>query len=155
MVNQIRGRFEHNVLPILHRYSHVLVFGGVNDLYSDLTAGRTTEKITTDLTRLYTASRLRDVQVIAFTVAPWGGFKRYFNARRGEATLRLNDWIRKQGTLGTVRHVIDSYALLACGDALCPEHHEPFRDGIHFGPTGHASLGEALAQALPECSDSP
>ncbi|HYQ17125.1 MAG TPA: hypothetical protein VEQ58_15240, partial [Polyangiaceae bacterium] len=34
MVNQIRKRLETEVLPEGNRYSHAIVFGGVNDLYS-------------------------------------------------------------------------------------------------------------------------
>src|SRR6478752_1488435 len=40
MVNQIRKRLETEVLPEGNRYSHAIVFGGVNDLYSDQSAGR-------------------------------------------------------------------------------------------------------------------
>ena len=42
MVNQMRRRFDDDVFgPGKPAYTHVIVFGGVNDLYSDLTAGRT------------------------------------------------------------------------------------------------------------------
>ena len=45
------------------------MFGGVNDLYSDETAGRTVEKISADLTRIYAAGKARGLRVTAIAVA--------------------------------------------------------------------------------------
>ena len=154
MVNQMRLRFQQQITAGgKPRYTHVLVFGGVNDLYSDQTAHRTNERIQRDLTQMYTWSREMGAEVIAFTVAPWGGFKRYFNPRRGQNTLELNRWILLQrGDL--VDEVIDAHGLLRCGDPhrLCPEYAAPFRDGIHFGPKGHELLGSALLrQVFSDC----
>ena len=136
------------------RYTHVVLFGGVNDLYSDLTAGRTPPKIAEDLLWMYTQARARGMQVVAVTVAPWGGFRKYYNERRGESTQRLNRWIADQFDAGTVDYVVDAYSLLSCGnpELLCPEYAKPFRDGIHFGPAGHDQLGEALfEQVFRDC----
>ena len=136
------------------RYTHLIVFGGVNDLYSDLTAGRTVEKISRDLAAMYQAAHERGMRVVAITVAPWGGFSRYYNARRGAATLALNDWIRRQLDSGGVDNVVDAYALLSCGDPerLCEGYRAPFRDGLHFGPAGHRVLAQALfARVFHEC----
>lgn len=151
MVNQMRRRFARDILgepptPGKPAYTHVIVFGGVNDLYSDLTAGRTVDKITRDLAAMYEAAHERGMKVIAITVAPWGGFGRYFNDKRGRATEALNAWILAQEADGKVDAVVDAYALLSCGvpTHLCPKHFTPFRDGIHFGKTGHAILGQAL-----------
>lgn len=156
MVNQMRRRFEAEVSPLSPgRYTDLLVFGGVNDLYSDETAGRTVDKIQRDLGALYAAGRAHRLRVIAFTVAPWGGFKRYFNERRARATERLNAWIAEQRELGKVDVVIDAYALLSCGDPerLCPRFEAPSNDGLHFGPLGHVRLGEALVKlAFPACA---
>jgi len=161
MVNQMRRRFARDVLGETPTgridkpdYTHVIVFGGVNDLYSDQTAGRTPAKIERDLTAMYELARTRGIAVVAMTVAPWGGFKRYYNARRGAATRELNAWIRAQGRSGKVDAVIDAYALLSCGDPerLCPRFVPPFRDGLHFNGEGHAKLADALALALSDCS---
>jgi lysophospholipase L1-like esterase len=154
MVNQMRRRFPQQVLaPGAPRYSHVVIFGGVNDLYSDQTAHRTNAKIESDLREMYTLSRQAGSKVVALTVAPWGGFSRYFNERRAKNTELLNEWIRAQrGTL--VDEVIDAHQLLRCGDAtrLCPEFAAPFKDGIHFGKQGHEVLGEALkTQVFADC----
>ncbi|MBN1605800.1 MAG: hypothetical protein JW940_04165 [Polyangiaceae bacterium] len=155
MVNQMRRRLFGQVLgPGQPRYTHLIVFGGVNDLYSDLTAGRTVHKISNDLLAMYRAAHERSMRVVAVTVAPWGGFSRYYNARRGAATLALNDWIRRQAQSGSVDDVVDAYALLSCGDPerLCEGHRAPYRDGLHFGPAGHRVLGEALfTRVFHEC----
>ncbi|HET9953755.1 MAG TPA: SGNH/GDSL hydrolase family protein [Polyangiaceae bacterium] len=154
MVNQMRRRFERELLPHLREYSDLIVFGGVNDLYSDETAGRSLTKIQADLAYIYKAAKVHNVRVIALTVAPWGGFSRYFNERRALTTERLNAWIRAQAEQGLVDRAIDTYALLACNGTpvLCPEDAKPFKDGLHFGRAGHRKVGAALlSAAFSEC----
>ena len=154
MLNQMRRRFAAEGMPLLSQgVTHLLVFGGVNDLYSDESAGRSFEKISRDLQHLYSAARERGVAVIAVTVAPWGGFSRYFTPRRAEATRRLNAWIAEQRPTGLVTRVVDAYSLLACGDPerLCPEYEARSRDGLHFGKLGHERLGHALVEAFGPC----
>lgn len=149
MVNQMRRRFERD-LPIKRSaYTHLIVFGGVNDLYSDLTAGRTPELIEADLGAMYSAAKNRGWKVVALTVAPWGGFTKYFNASRGAATRTLNDWITSQRG-SAVDYVVETGPLLSCGDPdrLCPEAQAPFKDGLHFGPAGHEKLGRALFESV-------
>jgi len=149
MVNQMRRSFEQQVAASPKRYTHLVIFGGVNDLYSDLTAFRTPAKIEADLGYMYGWGKEHGVQVVALTVAPWGGFKRYFNPSRADATRAVNAWIRQRGQEGQVAHVVDAYALLSCGDpeSLCDRFFTPFKDGIHFGPGGHQILGQALFRA--------
>lgn len=147
MVNQMRRRFARDVLgPSKPKYTHVIVFGGVNDLYSDLTAKRTPAKIEKDLTQMYEMSKERGIKVVAITVAPWGGFSRYYNARRGGTTLEVNRWIGQQRQEGKIDYVVDAYSLLSCDDPekLCPAYVPPFNDGLHFNAEGHTKLGEAL-----------
>jgi lysophospholipase L1-like esterase len=150
MVNQMRRRFERDVLGASDKpaYTHLIVFGGVNDLYSDQTAFRTPAKIEADLSAMYAAARGRGMKVVALTVAPWGGFSKWYNPSRARATGELNDWIRGRKEAGEVDDVIDAFALLSCGDAekLCPAYMEPFKDGLHFGPKGHDKLAEALSR---------
>ena len=149
MVNQMRRSFDVQVAASSKPYTHLLVFGGVNDLYSDLTAFRTPAKIEADLGRMYAWGRAHGVKVVALTVAPWGGFTRYFNPARAEATRTVNAWIREQAKQGQIAQVVDAYALLSCGDPerLCDRYFEPFKDGLHFGPEGHERLGQAVFQA--------
>lgn len=154
MVNQMRKRFAVDVLgegvPDKPAYTHVIIFGGVNDLYSDLTAGRTPEKIEGDLLRMYKAAKGKNMRVVALTVAPWGGFTKYFNASRKKATAELNRWIGAQVATKNVDHVIDAFSLLSCGDAdkLCGKFAEPHKDGLHFGAGGHEVLGKALHEKV-------
>jgi lysophospholipase L1-like esterase len=131
-------------------YTHVLVWGGVNDLYSDMTAGRTPEKAEADLSVIYQKARAKGAQVIAFTVSPWGGFKRYHNERRQNYTEELNDWIRGQRQRGTIDHLVDAYMLLSCGspELLCPKYSQRVSDGLHLGKEGHQILGKALYQSV-------
>jgi len=151
MVNQMRRRFARDVLgPSKPHYTHLIVFGGVNDLYSDLTAHRTNERIERDLTKMYKAAHEHGMKVVAITVTPWGGFKRYFNIRRQKHTLELNRWIKAEPDSGNVDFVVDAYPLLSCGDSekLCPRYAKPFKDGIHFGAAGQKVLGKALYDAV-------
>jgi lysophospholipase L1-like esterase len=143
MVNQMRRRWQTALANGAPRYTHVIVFGGVNDLYSDETAGRTVAKIEADLTKMYELARERGIEVVAFTVAPWGGFRRYFTPKRSRDTLALNEWIRTRRQAGSVSAVIDAYRLLSCADPerLCAEYSI---DGLHFNAAGHAVLGREL-----------
>lgn len=156
MVNQMRRRFEAEVLPRLADVDELIVFGGVNDLYSDESAGRTFAKISDDLTRIYRAAKAQGVRVIALTVTPWGDFSRYYNPRRAAATQKLNDWLRAQPQAGLVDVVVDANPLLSCGDPerLCAEYAKPFQDGLHFGKIGQQKLGaELLRTAFADCSE--
>jgi hypothetical protein len=141
-------------LPELRRYSDLIVFGGVNDLYSDETAGRSLSKIQADLTYMYRTAKAHQVRVVALTVAPWGGFSRYFTERRALNTHRLNAWILERAETGEVDAVVDTHRLLACrgSEVLCPDDAKPFKDGLHFGRTGHRKVGLALlSTAFAEC----
>lgn len=154
MVNQMAARFGRQVLggPAATdggatAYTDVLVWGGVNDLYSDETAGRTVAKIQTDLSHMYASARARGLRVLAMTVAPWGGFTRYWSPKRRATTLALNAWLREAPARGDVSGLVDAWALLSCADAgspdkLCP----PFarRDGLHVTTEGQRKLGEEL-----------
>jgi lysophospholipase L1-like esterase len=148
MVNQIKKRLDKEILPENKSYSHAIVFGGVNDLYSDQTANRTLPRIESYLTQIYQALTSRGTQVIAITVTPWGGFKRWFTPERSQSTLALNRWILARPPAGAVWTALDAYPLLSCGDPerLCPELAAPHKDGLHFGKLGHEKLAKALLE---------
>jgi lysophospholipase L1-like esterase len=146
MVNQMRRRADKELFGApAAAYTHLIVFGGVNDLYSDLTAGRSVAKISADLTAIYDAARAHGMKVVALTVSPWGGFSRYFTEARAKTTLELNRWIVEQHP-AKADFVVDTYPLLSCGDAqkLCDADAAPFHDGLHFGPVGHRKIADAL-----------
>ena len=148
MVNQIKKRLQTEVLPEGNRYSHAIVFGGVNDLYSDQTANRTLTRIEGDLTQIYADLKARDTDVIAITVTPWGDFKRWFTPARSQNTQSLNGWIMARASEATISAALDAYPLLSCGDPerLCPELAAPHKDGLHFGKLGHQKLAKALLE---------
>ncbi|MEJ7727808.1 MAG: SGNH/GDSL hydrolase family protein [Polyangiaceae bacterium] len=164
MTNQMRARFEGDLAAATARlkgeaFTDLVVLGGVNDLYSDLTAKRTPEKIERDLGTIYASARARGLRVVAVTVAPWAGFTRYYNPGRGRATLEVNRWIRTQRGQAADA-VVDAYAALgacqgtgapeALDAALCPAFATP--DGLHWTAAGHQRLGEALhAAAFADC----
>jgi lysophospholipase L1-like esterase len=160
MVNQMRRRLGTQVFgsegdagPRSEEYTHLIVFGGVNDLLSDKTAFRTPAKIEADLTAIYTTAREHGARVVAITVAPWSG-NRDYNPSRGEAMREVNRFIAEQPAAGTVDHVVDAVPLLSCGDPqrLCARFGGPFKDGLHFGTEGHQALGEALyRQVFSDC----
>ena len=150
MVNQMRHRFDGDVFgPGKPAYTHVIVFGGVNDLYSDLTAGRTPALIERDLTFMYQDARRHGARVVAVTVAPWGGFTRYWNASRSAATLEGQSLDPRAARRGAVDAVIDAYSMLSCGDptVLCPAFTAPFKDGLHFGGGGPPAAGRGHVRA--------
>ena len=156
MVNQMRKRFERDILGHPkdpdHAYTDVIVFGGVNDLYSDETAGRTVEKIARDLAFMYGRAKAEGLRVVAITVAPWGGFSKWFTPHRGQTTRKLNAWIASQVDDGKIDRVVDAHALLACDDPdkLCEEFGQ--KDGLHFTSKGHQKLGDALfSAAFADC----
>jgi len=154
MVNQMLSGLRRHLDEAPANYSHWVVFGGVNDLYSDQTAKRTVAKIERDLSTIYALGRQHGSIIVALTVAPWGGFRRFYTDERGANTRRLNQWIVDQKQSGAVDVVVDSTGALGCGEPteLCPELAKPFRDGLHFGPKGHHRLGEALLAALGEAA---
>ncbi len=150
MVNQMLTQLRRHLLESDEQYSHWVVFGGVNDLYSDLTAKRTTSKIERDLETIYTLGHQHGSLVVSITVSPWGGFHRWYTDERGSNTIKLNNWIAQEQKVGKVDFIVDSGAVLSCGDPtlLCPDVMTPFRDGLHFGSEGHRRLGAAILSAM-------
>ncbi|MCC6646506.1 MAG: SGNH/GDSL hydrolase family protein [Polyangiaceae bacterium] len=149
MVNQMKKRLPGALFGAgMPRLDHVIVLGGVNDLYSDQTAGRTPEKVERDLSAMYREARLRGAKIVAVTVAPWGGFKRYWSEKRQRDTDALNEWIRGQKAGGAVDHVVDAADVLKGEprERLCDGCGQ--KDGLHWTKAGHQRLGAALHAAV-------
>jgi lysophospholipase L1-like esterase len=151
MVNQMRRRFARDVLgdppdpdEPKPKYTHVLILGGINDICSDRSALRTNDKIKRDLSAMYELAKDRGIQVVALTMPPWAGFKRYYNRRREASTLYLNQWIRSRSEIKAVGIVFDTYPLLSCGRPthLCDRY--GWSDHVHWNKKGHRVVGEAL-----------
>ncbi len=150
MVNQMRKRFARDVFgdgtkEKRPHYDYVIILGGIADIGSNETAGRTVAKIEGDLGQMYKIAHEHGTSVIAMTVPPWGGFIKYDDTRHA-MTLELNDWIRHKPA--NVEHAVDIYPLLSCGDAkkLCPEYGWP--DKLHWSKKGHDIVGRALYEAV-------
>lgn len=148
MVSQMKKRFARDVLGEgaegRPRYSHLIVLGGIADIGSNETAGRTTDKIQADLTAMYQAAHDKGITVIALTIPPWGGFKEYNDERHRMMTV-MNDWLRKKPA--PVDHVADIYPKLVCNDReLCPAYAWP--DKLHWSKKGHEVVGELLWKQL-------
>src|SRR5689334_10572756 len=97
MVKQMRKRFARDVLgegssETKPTYTHVIILGGIADVGSNETAGRTTQKIEDDLGAMYRMASERGIKVVAMTMPPWGGFNQY-NEERHKMTLEVNEWI--------------------------------------------------------------
>lgn len=156
MVSQMRARFARDILgsdrpaSARTRYTHVIVFGGVNDIGSDQTAKRTVQLIRADLQGMYDSARQHGIRVIALTIAPWGGFRHSYNERRASMTLAVNRWIRGRSPSRGVDFVVDAYALLSCGNSerLCSDYVPPFNDELHFNRRGHEVLAKALYEGV-------
>lgn len=159
MVNQMRARFDRDIVGTpadpenpKPKYTHVIVLGGVNDVCSDQTAKRTPALITSDLGTMYASAKRAGMKVIAINIAPWGGFKKFYNPSRAAATREVNQWIRAQAAQGVIDHSFDPGPVLTCGesDKLCKT--LAWKDGLHFNAAGHRKLGEALfKQYFSDC----
>jgi len=156
-VEQMRRRFAREVLgePRSGRdarpaYTHVIVFGGVNDILSDRDRGRTPERIKEDIGAMYEMARRASIRVIGITVSPWEGYTKYVNPRRTAATQEVNRWILEQQGEGRIDHALDANSLLACVPGrLCGDYEMPWiRDGLHFNAQAHEKLGRALYETV-------
>ncbi len=157
MVNQMRKRFARDILgegedkkdtdKAKPRYTHAIVLGGIGDILSNETAGRTAKKIEEDLQAMYAMAKKHDIVVIAMTLPPWGGAKAY-NPARHAMSLEVSGWIRNLSGKKEVGAVTDVYPLLSCGEAshLCGDYAWP--DKLHWNERGHEVVGKALADSV-------
>ena len=154
-VEMMRRRFTRDVMghPRFPKpaYTHVIVFGGVNDVLGDTMHGRTPKKIEHDIDTMYSLAREARIKVIGITLSPWGGYTQLYTPRRAAATREVNQWILSQLRLGKIDYAIDAHELLSCGDAekLCADYEMRWiRDGLHFNQDAHARLGQALYETV-------
>lgn len=157
-VQQMRRRFLRDVLgargsrrKAKPEYSHVIVFGGINDVMGDQIARRTTAKILADLDDMYATARGAGIRVVGITLSPWAGYTRYYNPRRARTTREVNQWILAQWHDGKIDHAVDAHALLSCGteNTLCKSFEMRWiRDGLHFNDAAHTVLGQALHETV-------
>lgn len=148
MVNQMRARFARDVLGeggdgTRPRYSHVIVLGGIADVGSNETAGRTVAKIQGDLGAMYRMAHDRGAVVIALTIPPWGKYTTYDDEKH-RMMLEMNAWLR--GVPEPVDHVVDVFPKLVCdGRDLCAQY---VSDAIHWNKKAHELVGAMLFEQL-------
>ncbi len=147
MVSQMKKRFARDILGEggveRPKYSHLVVLGGIADIGSNETAGRTLEKIQTDLSAMYRMAHDKGITVIALTIPPWGAYYEY-NDERHRMMLAMNDWIRKKPE--PVSHVVDVFPKLVCKEReLCAEFAS---DKIHWNKKGHDLVGQMLLEQI-------
>lgn len=128
-------------------WTHVIVLGGLGDVLSNVTAGRTAGAVQRDIAWMVAESRARGARAIVLTLPPWSGFRDYDGAR-AQMARDVNAWISAEADAGRIDGTLDTRRVLACGDPerLC----DPFAfpDRLHWSEKGQWTLGEALHRAL-------
>lgn len=153
MVSQMRQRFARDVLgkgdgaEPRPRYTHMIVLGGIADIGSRETAGRTLEKIQGDLLAMYAMAKEAGMTVIAVTIPPWGAWHTYDDEMH-RMMLAMNAWLRAKPE--HVSHVVDVFPKLVCDEkVLCTQFAS---DKIHWNKAAHELFGEMLfEQVFSDC----
>lgn len=123
-----------------HQPSDVVVLIGVNDLAS----GRSQERITTALNRIYARARTGGAQrVYGVLVLPWAGYGPRFDRRRWE---HINAWIIWQAAFGTLTGYVDTRRMAAADGISLPASFT--YDGLHLTPKGHQALATLITQTV-------
>lgn len=164
MVNMMRRRFLRDVFgegadggppgaaavgvgPERPAWTHVIVLGGLGDVLSNVTAGRTARAVQRDLAWMVAESRARGARAIVLTLPPWSGFRDYDGAR-AQMARDVNGWITAEAAEGRIDGTLDTRPVLSCGDPerLCDD--KAFPDRLHWSEAGQRAVGEALHRAL-------
>jgi lysophospholipase L1-like esterase len=153
--DHMRWRFAHDVLGHgrarpAPRYSHVIIFGGINDLLGSSIHHAPITRSQRNLSYMYRLARKHSVSVVAVTIPPWGRLAGVDDAR-ARATDALNDWMF---TSAEVDVVADIRPALSCGDSrsLCPRLRRYPNDLVHWNAEGHRLVADVLLQtAFADC----
>jgi len=139
----MRARFVAEIFaPGKPRYTHVVVLGGVNDLFGGAVDRTRLERIEAQLAAMYVAAHEHGAKAIAMTVPPWGHAG---TAHELKVTAALNAWI----LASPADHAID-LSFLECGAArsLCVDVRKTYDDMVHWNDRGHARVAAALHRAV-------
>lgn len=158
MVNMMRKRFLRDVygedesgakLKDVERpaFTHVIILGGLGDILSNETAGRTAKKIGEDIMKMVGFAHAHNAKAYVLSLPPWGAMKAYDGAR-AKMTADVNAWIADAFEKKEIDGTFDTRPHLICGnpEVLCKE--SSWADGIHWSAEGHRKVGEALHAAL-------
>ena len=141
-VRNLRARFDDDVFGAKKPgYTHVIVFGGVNDLIGNPTATMLADA-ERDLAAMYEDAHARGVRVIALTIAQWSPHSAY-DARMTES---LDAWILSQSQDGDVTHAVDVRVPLMCEDqgTVCLQYRRFPIDTVHWNDRGHQVVADAI-----------
>ena len=133
--DEIRARFESNVLPAQPRF--VIVLAGVNDVYQ----GRPLGAVEADLAWMYARARRAGIEPVAASVLPFTRATPEQNARLRE----LNAWIAKNAPAQGAS-LCDTHAAAASkenADALAGS-----PDGLHPDRETYRLVAKALAACV-------
>ena len=128
-------------IDIASEYSYVVILSGVNDIM--INPSQTMK----NLNIIYRDMKWSDIQVIAITLTPWEGYKKW-NKLHQINTDTINRWIM---TKPHGIHVIDSHSLLGEGyrsNRLCAEYQ--VGDNLHLSKKGKLILAIAIYNILME-----
>ena len=149
--NHMRWRFLQDVFGVGARpgtdkphYTHVIVFGGINDLSASPRRHVDLRDLQSNLSWMYNQGKQRGLKVVGITLPPWGYVGD--DDRRPAATLELNQWIVGQRREGRIDVAVEIHPLLSCGDphTLCPAFRRFGNDEIHWNAEGHAVVARAV-----------
>lgn len=132
-------------------YTHVIVLGGVNDLFGGTVGTERLARIEAQLGAMYREAHQHGIAVIALTVTPWGHTG---SAHDRAVTATLNGWILDQAKQGSVEHAVDLSPLLVCGrtDTLCVPFRKTYDDQVHWNDLGHERVADAIHRvAFADC----
>jgi lysophospholipase L1-like esterase len=148
MVNMMRKRFVRDLYSpredgTTPSYTDVIILGGLGDILSNETAGRTAQKVGEDILLMVGEAKARGARVLVLQLPPWGTHSAFDTARAKmthDVSTMIASWVedkRIDGTLAT-------RPLLQCGnvEVLCKEY--GWKDGIHWSAAGHEVVGKAL-----------
>ncbi len=127
-------------------YTHVIILGGVNDLFGGIVGTERLARIEAQLRAMYREAHHHGVAVIALTVTPWGHTG---SAHDRAVTATLNGWIMDQAGQGSVDRAVDLSPLLVCGrtETLCAPYRKTNDDQVHWNDLGHEKVAAAIHRA--------
>ncbi|MDD5172266.1 MAG: SGNH/GDSL hydrolase family protein [Candidatus ainarchaeum sp.] len=138
--SQMRKRFDKEILGQKPPYDVVVIQGGVNDIASGIPL--TTTKA--NLSAMFKAAQDKGMQVVVFTIAPWGGSDNW-NSSAQQKTDEFNKWLLAQDGKGIT--VVD---LSSMRDGDSPKMKTDYDSGDHLHPNkdGQLEIARLAAERL-------
>lgn len=156
MTNMMRKRFvrdlyAHEAGDPEPKYTDVIILGGLGDILSNETAGRTAKSIGKEIMTMVNEAKSRGSRTIVLQLPPWGTMKAFNNAR-AQMTWDVSRFIEAEVKAGNIDATMELRPILSCGnvETLCEG--MGWKDGIHWSEKGQHAVGEALhAKLFADC----